>query len=100
MKLRTRLGRISSLRVAREVCRTLSNQFGFGFRWVEGSIRLSGFAREYQRYKALNVGSPFTLRAREIFPCLTDRTATTPIEPTYFLQDSWCARKIAEKVPP
>ncbi|HEY4300799.1 MAG TPA: DUF268 domain-containing protein [Candidatus Didemnitutus sp.] len=47
----------------------------------------------------MNHGSPFALHGGEIIPCLSDRTATTPIDPIYFLQDAWCARKIAERRP-
>ena len=47
----------------------------------------------------MNHGSAFALHGRDIQPCLSDRTATTPVEPTYFLQDTWFARKIAEQRP-
>jgi hypothetical protein len=66
---------------------------------MSGLIQLGGFAFDYRRFKQLNIGTPFTLRGRDIQPCLTERTTTTPVEPTYFLQDSWCARKIAERRP-
>jgi len=87
------------LRVVREAWRALADQFGPGFRWFGGLGRLGAFATEYRRFKRMNAGSPFAMRARDIQPCLTDRTATTPVEPTYFLQDTWCARKIAERRP-
>lgn len=32
-------------------------------------------------------------------PCLDDRTALTPLDPVYFLQDTWAARKIFELKP-
>ena len=87
------------LRVIRAAWRALASQFGLGFHWVTGFGRLGGFAREYRRFRRLNHGSPFALRGQDIVPCLTDRTATTPIEPVYFLQDTWFARKIAERRP-
>jgi SAM-dependent methyltransferase len=81
------------------VWRALADQFGLGLRWVTGLVRLGRFAGEYRHFRRLNAGTPFGLRARDILPCLTDRTATTPVEPTYFLQDTWFARKIAERRP-
>jgi Caenorhabditis protein of unknown function, DUF268 len=99
MNPRERLSRIPPLRVARAAWRALANQFGLGFRWVGGLVRLAAFAGEYRRFQRLNTGTPFVLRGRDILPCLTDRTATTPVEPTYFLQDTWFARKIAEQRP-
>lgn len=36
----------------------------------------------------------FTLSPKHLYPCLRDWTAETPLEPTYFYQDSWAAGKI------
>jgi SAM-dependent methyltransferase len=78
---------------------TLRGQFGFSLRWLGGVGALTRFAGEYRHFRRLNAGGPFALRSRDIIPCLTDRTATTPIEPIYFLQDAWFARCIAEQRP-
>lgn len=99
MTLRTRLGRVTPLRVGREAWRTLAEQFGLGVRWIGGCRRLVGFAGEYRQFRDMNSGGPFVLRGRDIRPYLSDRTATTPTEPTYFFQDTWCARKLAERKP-
>ncbi|MEO6246408.1 MAG: DUF268 domain-containing protein, partial [Opitutaceae bacterium] len=64
-----------------------------------GLARLFRFAREYRHFRRLNQGTPFALRGRDVFPCLLDRTTTTPIDPTYFLQDAWFAAKIAARRP-
>lgn len=87
--------RLTPLRVVRAVACTLSEQFGLSFKWVLGVGALIGFAAEYRRFRRLNRGSRFTLRGGDILPALTDRTSATPIEPIYFLQDTWCAGKIA-----
>lgn len=94
-----RLASVPPLRVLREGWRALAQQFGLGFRWIGGLGRLGRFAVEYRQFKRMNAGGPFALRARDIQPCLTDRTEATPIEPTYFLQDAWFARRIAEQRP-
>ncbi len=39
------------------------------------------------------------LRWRDSFPKLTDRLATSPFDPHYFHQDTWAARRIAERKP-
>ena len=33
------------------------------------------------------------------YPCLNDKTSDTPVDPTYFYQDTWAARKIFEIKP-
>lgn len=85
--------------VLRAARRTLRDQFGLGFGWLAGLGRLAAFRAEYHRFARMNAGGPFALRARDIIPCLTDRTATTPVEPTYFLQDTWFAGRIAARRP-
>lgn len=99
MKVFRLLGQLPSVRVIRAGWGTLARQFGLGFRWVNGLMRLNEFAREYRQFRRLNLGTAFALRGSDIVPCLTDRTTTTPVEPTYFLQDAWFARKISERRP-
>ena len=99
MTVARKLVRIAPLRMLYAAVRALVDQFGFGVRWVGGLVRLGCFAGECIRFFRMNRGSAFVLRWSDIQPCLTDRTATTPLEPTYFLQDAWFARKIAEQRP-
>ena len=99
MKVSRRPASRSFLRVIRAAWYALAAQFGPGFHWVRGLRRLGGFSGEYRRFRRLNRDSPFALRGQDIVPCLTDRTETTPVEPVYFLQDTWFARRIAERRP-
>lgn len=99
MSARGSLTRFSFLYMGRAAWRTLVDQFGLGFHWVAGCGRLGVFWREYRKFRRMNHGSPFELQSRHWLPCLTDRTTFTPVEPTYFLQDSWFARRIAAQRP-
>jgi len=99
VSVRRWLGRFTILRVLNEARIALAHQFGLNLHWLTGIGRLFTFAREYRQFRALNVGTPFVLRGGFIRPCLMDRTETTPIEPVYFYQDTWFARKIAEQRP-
>jgi SAM-dependent methyltransferase len=53
--------------------------------------------RDRAAYAALPGAEP--LRWSESFPKLTDRLATSPFDPHYFHQDTWAARRIAERRP-
>ncbi len=99
MKTQHRPGRSTFLRTISASIRALREQFGLGLRWLGGLGRLATFAGEYRSYRRLNRGSAFALHGADIIPCLSDRTATTPVEPIYFLQDAWFARRIAEERP-
>lgn len=87
------------LRIGYACLRTLIDQYGLGFRWIGGIGRLIGFAGEYARYRAMKPNPAFALRGAQIVPMVLDRTAITPIEPIYFLQDTWCATKLGERRP-
>jgi len=51
------------------------------------------FLKEYSRYTKLNNNPHFYTDNKYIYPCLYDNTSITPIEPTYFFQDTWAAKK-------
>lgn len=57
------------------------------------------FSRDWHTYKKLPQNSSFALTTGDIYPRLFDKTATTGIDPVYFYQDTWCARKIFENKP-
>lgn len=71
----------------------------YGFNIVAIVYRMTGFVFEYFKYKSLNRNSHYTVSFYDLYPCLTDRTETTPLDPVYFYQDAWAARKIFENKP-
>lgn len=56
------------------------------------------FWRDYNHYAALNQSS-FSLKVKNIFPQLHDKTATTQVDPTYFYQDTWAFGLIVKQNP-
>jgi hypothetical protein len=99
MNLRCHLKRIKALRVAHAGVQALRLQYGFGLRWLGGAGALVRFAHEYQSYQRLRPNPNFQVSAGNWIPCLSDRTETTPIEPIYFVQDTWFAGRIAQQKP-
>ena len=57
------------------------------------------FLKEYSNYIKVDNNSWFCSDIKYLYPCLKDNTPTTPLEPTYFFQDTWGARKIFENKP-
>jgi len=61
---------------------------------------LKRYFRFFQQFrKFLKLGMNPVFESTEWYPCLNDNLSYTPIEPTYFLQDTWAARKIFELNP-
>jgi SAM-dependent methyltransferase len=58
---------------------------------------LPRFFGEMSEFKAAATGQ--TVRVRDSYPCLSDRTASTPFDPHYFYQGAWLARRLAAARP-
>lgn len=63
--------------------------------------RLKTFYHFFKDYKSyhLNSNINFTTSIRFLRPQLEDKLTYTPIDPTYFFQDTWAARKIFQSHP-
>jgi hypothetical protein len=57
------------------------------------------FSRDWHMYKKLPQNPSFALATRNLYPRLFDKTTTTALDPVYFYQNSWCAKKIFEHKP-
>jgi len=55
------------------------------------------FINDYRKYKSKNKNEDF--KRIVLQPCLTDKTTLTPLDPVYFYQDTWLAKKIFQKPP-
>ncbi len=60
---------------------------------------LAGFFQDWSAYRKLSQNPKFNTETKDLYPRLFDKTATTGIDPVYFYQDTWCARKIFENKP-
>lgn len=60
---------------------------------------MRAYLKERGAYKQADNNKNFELDALDSFPCIYDRTTNTDIDPAYFYQDSWCAKKIFENKP-
>jgi SAM-dependent methyltransferase len=87
---------IAFIRAFYVMYKSLTRQYGFTPKVLSNLIV---FLKEYTFYKRINDNSNFYLGDECLYPCLTDRTEITPLEPTYFFQDTWAARKIFELKP-
>jgi len=64
---------------------------------------LKGFNRYLFTYvlfcRAVEINRKFEESFKYVYPCLNDWTVYTPVEPTYFHQDTWAAGKIFQNKP-
>jgi SAM-dependent methyltransferase len=70
----------------------------FGFRSpLRVVARFAEFFGDARAYRRIAGAEP--VRAADFYPCLWDVVGHTPVDPTYFYQDTWAARKIFEAHP-
>lgn len=65
--------------------------------------RIKGFTwyiKDYRKYKRLSENPRSLIKLENIYPRINDRTTMTEIDPVYFYQDTWCAKKVFENNPP
>ncbi|MDH4164295.1 MAG: DUF268 domain-containing protein [Nitrospirota bacterium] len=62
-------------------------------------LGIARYIRDYLAYRTSGPGDRFRLSVRYCYPCIRDRTATTPTDPIYLLQDTWAAKMIGTTRP-
>ncbi len=95
MNLRTTLKQIPAFKWFVMFLRTLKRKHGI----LATMKEFAGFCRDWRSYRKLSRNSSFALETGDIYPRLFDKTSTTGIDPVYFYQDTWCARKLFENKP-
>lgn len=95
--MRNRLKNSQLLVLGVRLIRALVRQFTL--RPVAGVSAAWRFLSEFRRYRALGPNNAFSLTPRDILPHLRDRTDATPLDPVYFYQDTWAARRIFRDKP-
>ena len=91
--------KITFLKIIYVIFRTLNQQYGLSLKWLYGGFNFISFWNDYKKYQLDNRNDNFEVSEKFLYPCLTDNTELTPLDATYFLQDSWAARKIFELKP-
>lgn len=81
----------------RRLAATAKQYFRFSpFLWFSN---LRWFTKDLRWYRKNLQQSAFILNDKDLYPCLDDKTAMTPVEPIYFYQDAWAAAKIFSSRP-
>lgn len=75
--------------------RTLKTRPGF----LKRLLLFGSFLGNYSAYKKKERNDNFTLKFEDLYPRIYDRTETTDLDPVYYLQGVWCARKIFKNKP-
>lgn len=95
MSLRNTLKKVLPFKLLYIVGKTLLNKHG-----VSSKIAaLSAFFESYLYYRSLARNKNFVVETADLYPRLFDNTKGTHVDPVYFYQNTWCAKKIFERKP-
>lgn len=84
----------------RSVYRMLAAVGQFNANLFKYFVGLCRYLHNLYYFRALaGTNKNFKLSLKYLYPCLNDWTNYTPVEPTYFFQDTWAARKIFQLSP-
>ncbi len=65
-------------------------------------IRISGlisYFNDLKKFQKINSNKSFSLKTVDLFARIYDKTSITSLDPVYYLQGTWCAKKIFENHP-
>ena len=57
------------------------------------------FIIDFSKYKKINSNKNFTTKSENLYPRIFDNTVETKLDPVYYIQGCWCAKKIFENKP-
>ncbi|MEK7645423.1 MAG: DUF268 domain-containing protein [Patescibacteria group bacterium] len=93
--LRQSLKKVAPLKVTVVCLRALKNKYSFATK-----LRLlSRFLSEYRAFQKLPINPRFIQKTEDIYPRIYDNTTNHHLDPVYFFQGCWCAKKIFEQKP-
>lgn len=64
-------------------------------RFPKKIVRFIGYLAEYVKFKSWNKGR-FTIKTKDLYPCLKDKITTTPFDHHYIYHPAWAARVLAQ----
>jgi len=67
-------------------------------RFPKKIVRLFSVVNEMQKFNATNDGR-FSVKVKDIYPCLKDKISTTPFDQHYIYHPAWAARILAQTKP-
>lgn len=93
--IKIRLKKIRVVKILLVSFRTLRTKMGF----AKKLFLLKDFFNDIKKYEALEENDAFVSIWENLKPCILDKTSSTPVDPVYFYQDSWCAKKVFDQKP-
>lgn len=93
--MREKLKKISALKYLVITLRTFSIKPSL----LKRISSLKSYFGDYFSYRKLNQNNEFKLEAEDMFPRIFDKTISTDIDPVYYIQGCWCAKKVFQNKP-
>ena len=93
--MREKLKKIPILKYIVICARTFRLQYGF-FQKIKFLLE---FFKDYNSFRRLEKNIDYKIDTTDLFPRIYDKTSNHKLDPVYFLQGTWCAKKIFQGKP-
>lgn len=93
--MKEKLKSISLFKIAVVSFRAIRNRYRLSTR----ISNLFGYFKDYSAFRKLPTNGTMPCRTRDLYPRIYDKTKSTDVDPVYYLQGTWCAKKIFENKP-
>jgi len=93
--MKEKLKKISVLKYIAASYKATRNRTGWGKK-IGG---LTDYFRDLKKFRKLPHNSSIPCETKDLYPRIYDKTANTDIDPVYFLQGTWCAKKVFDNKP-
>jgi SAM-dependent methyltransferase len=94
-KIKKFLRKIPVIKKTKIIVETFRHRYSLAVR----ANSIFSFFSDYQKYRKLQKNNNFSLETKNLYPRIYDKTTNTPVDPIYFYQNCWCAKKIFEAKP-
>lgn len=93
--MKEKLKKVSFLKYLVITIRIFKSEMGF---WKRFRC-LRTFFNDYSLFRKLEKNTHYRLDTSDLFPRIYDKTGSHKLDPVYFIQGTWCAKKIFEEKP-
>ncbi len=93
--MKEKLKNISALKYLVVTARAFRIKPGF----VTRIKQLSSYFKDWHSYRKLEHNTAYKISVADLFPRIQDKTGSHEIDPVYFIQGCWCAKKVFEAKP-
>jgi SAM-dependent methyltransferase len=95
MQIKTKLKNVNILKILVIYMRIFKNPYNF----IQRNLHFFDFLKDLRKYESLTQNTNIPIKKADLYPRIYDKTEITGVDPIYYIQSTWCAKKIFNNKP-